>query len=175
MSELNIQANNFFNSIDSIPSVNFPPIIVADNFRTPENIGSIIRLAGSIGCKEVFVTDTNKNEIRISKIKKTATTAFNSVKLTFITTNELLSSKIPSNYTSVAIETAPNAENIFTTNLPNKIIFFFGNEAFGVSKQILDFCQKTVYIPLPGDVKSLNVTHAAAISLFEWYRKTIIR
>ena len=175
MSELNIQANNFFNSIENIPSVNFPPIIVADNFRTPENIGSIIRLAGSMGCKEVFVTDTNKNDVRLSKIKKTATTAFNSVKLTFVTTEELLLSKLPSNYTSVAIETAPNAENIFTTNLPNKIIIFLGNEAFGISRQILDFCKKTVYIPLPGNVKSLNVTHAAAISLFEWYRQTSIK
>lgn len=175
MSDLNIQANSFFNSIDNLISTNHPPIIVADNFKTPQNIGSLIRLAGSIGCNEVFVTDTPENEIRLSKVKKTATTAFDTVKLTFISTENLLNKKIPTGYTTIGIETAPNAVNIFETKLPEKIVMFFGNEAFGLSKTILDFCEKSVYIPLPGEVKSLNVTHAAAIALFEWYRQMMIK
>ncbi|HEY9115377.1 MAG TPA: hypothetical protein VIN10_11815, partial [Bacteroidales bacterium] len=37
------------------------PIIIADNLRTPENIGTILRLAANIGADNVlFVNDDDK-------------------------------------------------------------------------------------------------------------------
>ena len=63
---------------NQLPSDYPPPIIVGYDIKTPENIGSIIRLADNIACEKVlFITEDDK--IRESKIKKTASSSFNSI------------------------------------------------------------------------------------------------
>ena len=42
-----------------------------------------------------------------------------------------------------------------------------GNEAKGVSKEVLDLCDKNVILPMDNDVESLNVSIAAALLMWE--------
>ncbi len=166
------QANKFFMNIEEIlPHDYTPPILVGDNFKTPENIGSLLRLAGSIGCNKVYITDTNHEDIRLSKVKKTATTAYNKVDINFIPTSNLIKELKDSDYKLIGIETAKDSKNIFKSSIPDKVAIFVGNESHGLSTEIISNCNDIFYIPMPGVVKSLNVTNAAAIVLFEWYRQ----
>lgn len=148
-----------------------PIIIIGCKIKTPQNIGSIIRLADNMGCREVlFIKDDET--IRESKIRKTAASSFNSMKWEFCDMNEL-ESKIPSEFTWFALETTNDSENIYHANLPQKIALFVGNEIVGIDSEILDKCQRIIHIPLPGNNTSMNVSHALAVALFEWQRKTI--
>lgn len=148
-----------------------PPIIVAYELKTPENLGNIIRLAHNINCKRVLFVNIDK-EIRLSKIKKTASSSYNSVKWEFCSSNELLE-KIPEEYSWIAIETSSDSKNIYKIDLPSKIAFFVGSEISGLNNEILDKCEDIVHIPILGKNTSLNVTHALAISLFEWQRQIL--
>jgi len=112
--------------IEPLPK-HISPIIVADSFSTPSNVGSIIRLGANIGALRVIVI--NGEHLRESKIKKTA------------------------------------------EPLPEKMVLVLGNEKFGMSEKILMQCQEIRYIPMPGKIKSMNVSHAASVGLFEWYRQ----
>ncbi|MCK5169627.1 MAG: hypothetical protein KAQ75_07090, partial [Bacteroidales bacterium] len=94
------------------------PIIIGYNIKTPENIGNIIRLADNSGCKEVLFV-TNDENTRSSKIKKTASSSFSSVKWSFCKASEL-KAKIPSDYKWIAIETSSDSKNIYNVKLPNK-------------------------------------------------------
>lgn len=147
------------------------PIIVACEIKTPENLGNIIRLAHNISSQKVLFVDIDK-EIRISKIKKTASSSYNSVNWEFCSSKELLD-KIPKDYSWTAIETSSDSINIYQTNLPKRIAFFVGNEVSGIRNDILDKCERIVHIPIFGENTSLNVTHALAISLFEWQRQIL--
>jgi len=147
------------------------PIIVADNLRTPENIGSVLRLAGNIGAKKVlFLKDKNSADVRNWKIKKTASGADEKVDWEFCSYDEL-EKKIPPDYLLIAIETAENSTNIFETVLPEKAAFIVGNEVYGISEKLMKKVFKTVFIPVPGVISSLNVTHALSVVLFEWLRQ----
>ena len=67
-------------------------------------------------------------------------------------------------------------ESIFNQDLINEGVFLFGNEANGISEDILKYIDKKISIPRFGKLKkteSLNVANAAAIILAENSRKTI--
>jgi tRNA G18 (ribose-2'-O)-methylase SpoU len=144
------------------------PVIITDNFSTPENIGHIIRLAANVGALKVVVL--RSENLRKSKIKKTAGTAIDHIPLVFSETDRL-QEHIPEDYTFTALETAEGAKNIFNTSLPDKLALVLGNEKYGISDSLLKLCNLKVYIPMPGTVKSMNVTHAASVCLFEWLRQ----
>ena len=149
------------------------PIIIAYSLKTPENIGNIIRLADNFGCDKVLFIDC-KDDIRLSKIKKTASSSYKSVNWEFCTESEL-DEKIPADYKWIAVETTSDSQNIYKTILPNKIAFIVGNEVSGVSDELLNKCKSIVHIPIYGNNTSLNVSHALAISLFEWQRQILCK
>ncbi len=155
-----------------LPENFYRPIIVGYNIKTPENIGNIIRLGDNIACKEVIIISDGEN-VRASKIKRTASSSFDSVKWGFCSVDEL-KNRIPFDYEWIAIETSSDSVNVFKTELPQKIVFIVGNEISGVDYSLLDKCSKIVHIPLHGNNKSLNVSHSLAIALFEWQRQNYL-
>ncbi len=147
------------------------PIVIADNLRTPENMGSVLRLAANVGAEKVLFLKGDIGETpRSWKIKKTASGAEEKVSWKIIAQDEL-HENIPPDYLLVAIETAESAVNIYQTALPPKVAFIVGHEVFGISDTLLQRADKIVYIPIPGVISSLNVTHALGIAAFEWLRQ----
>lgn len=147
-----------------------PPIIIADKLRTPENIGMILRLAGNVNAAcALFLSDDNIN-FKESKIKRTSSGASEKVDWKIIKQNEL-SDYLPEDYTVIALETCDDSSNIFTFNFPDKTAIIVGNEVTGISDYVLQYAHKKVFIPVPGDISSLNVTHALSIALFQWYNQ----
>ncbi|MFA8299338.1 MAG: TrmH family RNA methyltransferase [Hyphomicrobiales bacterium] len=148
-----------------------PPIVFADNLKTPENMGAIIRLLANVGCGDIYFIYTDDLQIRESKIKKAAGSSYGKVKHHFIKPSEV-SDYIPQNYTKVAIETTESSEMIYNVNLPEKVAFFLGSEKFGMSQDLLDIMDLSVHIPVTGITKSLNVSHCFGICIFEWMRQS---
>ncbi|MBU8891350.1 MAG: TrmH family RNA methyltransferase [Bacteroidales bacterium] len=153
----------------SLPEKYCLPIIIGYNIKTPENIGNIIRLGDNVGCKEVIIVSDEEN-MRVSKIKRTASSSFDSISWSFCSIEEL-QSKIPADYNWIAIETSSDSLSVFQTKLPQKVAFIVGNEASGIDPKVLDLCSEIVHIPLYGNNTSLNVSHALAAVLFEWQRQ----
>ena len=50
-------------------------------------------------------------------------------------------------------------------------MFFVGNEKVGLDDEPLKEVEKSVYIPMKGHNKSMNVSHALTIVLGEWMRQ----
>lgn len=143
-------------------------IIVTDNFSTPENIGNIIRLAANVNASKVIVVGSEG--CRMSKVNKTAGAAIGHVPVEWCNLDNL---EVPDGYQMVALETAEGAINLYAERLPVKLLLVLGNEKYGVSQEILKRCHHAVYIPMPGSIKSMNVSHAAAACLFEWMRQNM--
>jgi len=168
MEERTIHSKYLFNDLQ-LPAGYSSPIIIGYDIKTPENIGNIIRLADNVACHKVlFVTE--KNDIRESKIKKTAASSFKSINWKFCSAKEFYK-EIPDDFSLVAIETSSDSENIYSSQLPTKIALIVGNEIAGISNELLDKCEKIVHIPIFGQNTSLNVSHSLAIAIFEWQRR----
>jgi len=165
-----LESSKLFHNI-GYPQHISPPIIVGYQIKTPENMGNIIRLADNTGCQQVLFVTSMEN-IRMSKVKKTASTSFDSVPFKFCTP-DTFENFISPDYHWVAVETANDSENIFQTRLPKKIALFVGNEISGINHSVLNKCRLIIHIPMLGNNSSLNVSHALAVALFEWQRQIL--
>lgn len=147
------------------------PIVIADHLMTPDNIGAMIRLADNIGASEMCFLG-NEDEHRLGKVRRAAASSRDNIRWYFTEETDL--HKIASDgKTIVAIETADNATCIYDTQLPENVAFVVGSERFGICEEVLAQCDMVVYIPVPGPTRSLNVSHAAAVALFEWQRQML--
>lgn len=54
-----------------------------------------------------------------------------------------------------------------------KIAIVIGNEANGVSKEVLDMSDKKIKIPMPGKTESLNAAVATGVILYEYVRQKL--
>lgn len=147
------------------------PIIIADDIRTPENMGSIIRLGANIGAEKVIFISEKATEFKNFKINKTASGAAEKINWQIVENFRIAKDLLPENYNMIALETSEDSKSIFEIKFPEKVVFVIGNEVKGIKPEILQQINKQLYIPIPGPISSLNVTHALSVALFEWYRQ----
>jgi tRNA G18 (ribose-2'-O)-methylase SpoU len=149
------------------------PLLVADHLRNADNMGALIRLADNTGAAELlFLGD--EESVNASKLQRAAASSYRNIPWMFCE-DEAFFKKIPEFYKIVALETTVNSTNLYQTQLPEKSVFVVGNEVRGIRESVLlkaDFC---VHIPVPGPTRSLNVSHAASVVLFEWLRQMMHR
>jgi putative hydrolase of the HAD superfamily len=145
------------------------PIVIADHLMTPDNLGAMIRLADNIGASEMCFLG-KEDEHRMGRVRRAAASSRDNIKWYFSEATDLRKI-VPEGKTIVAIETADNATCIYDTQLPENVAFIVGSESHGLSNELLAQCDMVVYIPVPGPTRSLNVSHAAAVALFEWQRQ----
>ena len=147
------------------------PMVIADHLMTPDNIGAMIRLADNIGASEVCFLG-KEDEHRLGKVRRAAASSRDNIRWYFSDESDLRKI-VPESKTIVAIETSDNATCIYDTKLPENVAFIVGSERNGLSDELLTQCDMVVYIPVPGPTRSLNVSHAAAVALFEWQRQML--
>ena len=145
------------------------PLLIADHLMTPDNLGALIRLGDNIGASEVCFLG-KEDEHRLGKVRRAAASSRDNIHWYFSEETDLRKI-VPASKKIVAIETADNATCIYETQLPKDVAFIVGSESQGLSENLLAQCDMVVYIPVPGPTRSLNVSHAAAVALFEWQRQ----
>ena len=145
------------------------PFLIADHLLTPDNMGAMIRLADNIGATEICFLGREEDH-RLAKVRRAAASSRDNIRWRFSEETDL-HKIVPEGKTIVAVETADNATCIYDTELPENVAFIVGSESHGLSDELLAQCDQVVYIPVPGPTRSLNVSHAVAVALFEWQRQ----
>ncbi len=141
-------------------------VLAAYELHTPQNAGALIRLAGNIGVKEVWLVYDKDFNLRTSKIERVAQSSLSHVGYKIMTTTDFI--EACKGFDLVALETTTHSQNIFTNNLPPQCVLLAGNERFGLPNHLLQQCKSSVFVPLPGQTASMNVSHAMTIAAFEW-------
>ncbi len=149
------------------------PMVIADHLMTPDNLGAMIRLADNIGATEMCFLGCETDH-RLGKVRRAAASSRDNIRW-FFTEETDLHKIVPNGKSIVAIETTDDATCIYDTQLPADAAFIVGSESQGIREELLNQCDMVVYIPVPGPTRSLNVSHAAAVALFEWQRQMISR
>lgn len=150
-----------------------PIILVLDNIRSLNNVGSFFRTADSFLLEAIYLCGiTGKPPHR--EIEKTALGATLSVEWKYFETTTLAIQQLKKhNYQIAAIEQAENSILLqhWQTNEQTKWALIFGNEVSGLSKEILQQADVVLEIPQWGTKHSLNVAVCAGIVCWELLRK----
>ena len=149
-----------------------PVVVVLDNVRSAQNVGSFFRTADAFGIERIMlcgISSTPPNR----EIHKTALGAELSVKWNyFATTMECVESLRREGYTILAIEQIEGAVmlNDFKAAPDKRYAIIFGNEVEGVDQAVADVVDGAIEIPQVGIKHSLNVSVTAGILMWEMFR-----
>ena len=144
------------------------PTIVAAGLQVPENIGAVLRLADAVGTPQVIFV--NEDAPDLTRIRRTARSTETLVRWERYTPAEFLERASPFQ-PLIALELTTTSVSIFEVELPTMCAFVIGSEKHGIPAPLLHECQQAVHIPMFGVNGSMNVTHALAVTLFEWRRQ----
>jgi tRNA G18 (ribose-2'-O)-methylase SpoU len=150
-------------------------VVVLDNIRSLYNTGSILRTADAAGVERVMLCGITPRPDQGSRqrraIAKTALGAEESVPWEYQPdAHAALRSLTADGYHPVAVETSPNAVNLFEWTPRWPVCLVFGHEVDGVSSGLSAVVETVIRIPMLGQKRSLNVATAAGVVLYELLR-----
>lgn len=150
-----------------------PIIIVLDNIRSLNNIGSVFRTSDAFLIEKIYlcgITATPPHK----DIHKTALGSTETVAWEYIeNTKELVEKLKKDNIQIVSIEQAENATmlNNFTPKQKTKYALIFGNEVKGVAQDVVSFSDIVLEIPQFGTKHSLNISVSCGVVIWDLFSK----
>lgn len=168
--ELNRLSEDEFKAQDK-----FPIIIVLDNIRSLNNIGSFFRTADAFNIEKIYLCGITAIPPH-RDIQKTALGATETIEWEHVESTLELVQKLKEEGISIAsieqAQTTTLLQNIPSLNY-NKIALVFGNEVDGVDQKVIDNSNYIIEIPQFGTKHSLNVSVCAGVVLWEFVKKYI--
>jgi tRNA G18 (ribose-2'-O)-methylase SpoU len=144
-------------------------VVIAENIRTPENVGMIMRLSEAFGVEKIYFAGNEITELT-TKVKRASRNTYRSMNYKFVVDglNEIHKLK-NAGFRSIALEITENSHNLqnFTADAHDRIVLVVGSERQGVSDKLLQMCEMHYHIPMFGINSSINVVNALAIGLFK--------
>jgi 23S rRNA (guanosine2251-2'-O)-methyltransferase len=146
-----------------------PIYIILDNVLDTYNIGAIFRLADAVAAKKVILCGESETpphtRIKKASINTTEWMDWEYSKKT-VEAIEKIRKEIP-NIQVVAVEQDKKAISFQKTEYKFPVALIVGHETNGVSKEVLERCDKIVELPMYGINTSLNVMVSLGIVLYE--------
>ncbi len=142
--------------------------VVLDSLRSAYNTGNIFRIADAIGAKEIITCGYTPFPPH-AKLEKTALGAEKSVRHRhFDRTEDALTALRGENLAEiVAVESGTaGSKCLWSHDFKFPLALVFGNEARGISENVLELCDATVFLPVKGRKTSINVGNCAAAVLY---------
>jgi 23S rRNA (guanosine2251-2'-O)-methyltransferase len=152
-----------------------PIVVVLDNVRSLNNVGSVFRTADAFLIEAVYlcgITGTPPNK----DIQKTALGSTDTVVWKYYpTTLEAVADLKQNKYKTLAIEQTESAImlNDFIPEKGEKLAIIFGNEVKGVQQEVIDACVGVIEIPQAGTKHSLNIAVSAGIVMWDFFQKVM--
>jgi len=150
-----------------------PIIIVLDDIRSLNNIGSVFRTADAFLIEKIYLCGITAQPPN-KEIQKTALGATNTVEWEYCSNVVECIKKLQlSNVEVFAVEQVDNAIllNDFDVKPVQKYAVVFGNEVFGVSQEAVSVCNGSIEIPQLGTKHSLNIAVCAGIVIWDLFSK----
>jgi tRNA (guanosine-2'-O-)-methyltransferase len=145
--------------------------VVLENVFDPHNISAVMRSCDAVGIQDIFVLNTN-----IPRHKKWGKRSSSSA-AKWLTVHEFentaeciatLRGRYQKIYTT---HLSADAVSLYSINFRDSIALVFGNEHDGVSEECRKLGDGNFIIPQMGMIRSLNISVACAVSIYEAFRQ----
>ena len=145
--------------------------VVLENVFDPHNISAVMRTCDAVGLQEIYVLNN-----RIPPHKKWGSKSSSSA-AKWLTIHQFTDAaacfqQLRDNYELIlTTHLSSDAVSLHEIDFTRKIALVFGNEHSGVSADIRELADGNFIIPQVGIIKSLNISVACAVTLYEAFRQ----
>ena len=149
-----------------------PLIVVLDNIRSLNNIGSVFRTADAFLIEKIYLCGITAKPPH-KDIHKTALGATESVDWEYRKDTAELIKELSTENLCLAVEQTEESISLqeFQPPQDKSCVLIFGNEVKGVSQDVVDLCRAALEIPQFGTKHSLNISVSAGVVLWDLWTK----
>ena len=149
--------------IDSLPREGV--VLVLDQITDPHNVGAILRSAAAFDVKAIVTTARHSPEAT-GVLAKSASGALELVPLVLVQNlARALNAMNEQGFLTVGLD-SEGSENLAALELRQPLALVLGAEGKGLRQLTRETCRAVARLDLPGQIKSLNVSNAAALALY---------
>lgn len=145
--------------------------VVLENVFDPHNISAVMRTCDAVGVQEIYVLNT-----KIPRHKKWGARSSSSA-AKWLTIYQYENAEecfraLRKKYSKIlTTHLGSDAVDLYAIDFTPSIALVFGNEHSGVSEEIRNMADGNFIIPQAGIIRSLNISVACAVTLYEAYRQ----
>lgn len=142
--------------------------LILDNIQDPGNMGTILRTADSLNIKQIIVSKGSADVYNLKVVRSTMGAIF---RVKVIESDDLVKTikQLKKHKITVYATDLRTDKSIYDVDY-TKAAVVIGNEANGVSSEVLKEATERIKIPMIGKTESLNAAVATSIILYEAYR-----
>ena len=145
--------------------------VVLENVFDPHNISAVMRSCDAAGVQDIYILNT-----KIPRHKKWGAKSSSSADKwlsihEFDNAEECFLSLRKSYSTILTTHLSSDAVDLYSVDFTKSIALVFGNEHSGVSDEIRTLADGNFVIPQVGIIRSLNISVACAVTLYEAFRQ----
>ena len=147
-------------------------LLVLDRVGDPGNLGTMLRTADAAGIGGVVLLKGCVDIYAPKTVRSSMGSLFHVPVVSGIGEDNFIAEAKDAGY-ELLVTSLEGADNLYKADLGGRIAFVMGNEAGGVSANLLERADKRVFIPMAGRTESLNVAMAAGVVMFEALRRRL--
>ena len=147
-------------------------LLVLDRVGDPGNLGTMLRTADAAGIGGVVLLKGCVDIYAPKTVRSSMGSLFHVPVVSGIGEDNFIAEAKDAGY-ELLVTSLEGADNLYKADLGGRIAFVMGNEAGGVSANLLERADKRVFIPMAGRAESLNVAMAAGVVMFEALRRRL--
>ncbi len=144
-------------------------VLVLDQVTDPHNVGAILRTAAAFAVKAIVTTVRHSPEAT-GVLAKAASGALEHVPIVAVRNlGEAMETLGSRGFTRLGLD-SEGAEDLGDLTLSAPVALVLGAEGKGLRQKTRGLCDHLARIDLPGAIRSLNVSNAAALALYAVHR-----
>ncbi|MBO0344849.1 TrmH family RNA methyltransferase [Roseibium limicola] len=140
-------------------------VLALDQVTDPHNVGAIMRSAVALGADAIVTTERHAPE-EGSVLAKSASGALDMIKHVRVKNmSRFVDEMNDQGFTCIALDSDGPA-SLEDTDFGDKTVLMLGAEGKGVRQGVRNACGNLARLDMPGEIRSLNVSNAAVLSLY---------
>jgi len=145
--------------------------VVLENVQDPHNISAVMRTCDAVGVQEIYVLNT-----KIPRHKKFGPRSSSSA-AKWLTVHQFENvhdcfAELKRKYSTILTTHLSNqAKDLYEIDFSKSTALVFGNEHAGLSEEVQQYADGNFIIPQSGIIRSLNISVACAVTLYEAFRQ----
>jgi len=145
--------------------------VVMENVQDPHNISAVMRTCDAVGIQDLFILNT-KIPRHLKFGARSSSSAAKWLTVHNYEDTEACFKELRQRYNRIlTTHLSSDAISLYAIDFTGSIALIFGNEHSGVSEEVRKFADGNFIIPQMGIIRSLNISVACAVSIYEAYRQ----